>query len=178
LFKRQGNLGLLPQAAKVLPQVDIVVNYAGADGEPVRSLIAAGKTQGLVVAGFGGGTVSGTMFEALKEARAKRLSVVITGAPAGRLYTSSASPGSVLMTKSIGCVIAQNLSPKKAHFVDARDAADARHRRVAGVLRPLSLWRSRDHSRSRISDLPTKRINIVQFRRKQRKASQKCQQSA
>jgi hypothetical protein len=37
----------------------------------VRSLIAAGKTQGLVVAGFGGGIVSGPMFEAIKEARAK-----------------------------------------------------------------------------------------------------------
>jgi L-asparaginase len=104
-------------SVKALPRVDIVVNYAGADGELVRSLIATGKTQGLVVAGFGGGTVTGTMFEAVKEARAKGLPVVITGAPAGRLYTSSASPGSVLMAQRAGCVIAQNLSPKKARIL-------------------------------------------------------------
>jgi L-asparaginase len=104
-------------SVKALPQVDIVVSYAGADGGLVRSLILAGKTQGLVVAGFGGGIVSGPMFEAIKEARAKGVPVVITGAPAGRVFVSSASPGSVLMTQRIGCVIAQNLTPKKARIL-------------------------------------------------------------
>ncbi|HUQ94600.1 MAG TPA: asparaginase [Bryobacteraceae bacterium] len=104
-------------AVKALPRVDIVVNYAGVDGELVRSLMATGKTQGLVVAGFGGGTVAGSMFEAIKEARAKGLPVVITGAPTGRIYPSSASPGSVLMTRRIGCVLAHNLSPQKARIL-------------------------------------------------------------
>jgi L-asparaginase len=101
-----------------LPRVDIVVSYAGADGEIVRSLITSGKAQGLVIAGFGGGTVTGSMFEAIKEARGKRFPVVITGAPTGRIiHPSSASPGSVIMTRGIGCVLADYLSPQKARIL-------------------------------------------------------------
>jgi L-asparaginase len=104
--------------AKLLPRVDIIVSYAGVDGEIIRSLMSAGKTQGLVIAGFGGGTVAGSMFEAIKEARAKGLPVVITGAPTGRIiYPASASPGSVIMTKGTGCVFADYLSPQKARIL-------------------------------------------------------------
>ena len=60
-----------------LPRVPIVVSYAGVDGDIVRSLITAGEAQGLVIAGFGGGTVAGSMFEAIKEARMKRVPVVM-----------------------------------------------------------------------------------------------------
>jgi L-asparaginase len=80
-------------------------------------LITAGKTQGLVIAGFGGGTVAGSMFEAIKEARAKRVPVVITGAPTGRILPASATPGSVIMTKGIGCVFADYLTPQKARIL-------------------------------------------------------------
>lgn len=99
-----------------LPRIGIVVSYAGVDGELVRALVA-GKTQGLVIAGFGGGTVAGAMVEAIKEARAKGLPVVITGAPTGRVLTASASPGSVLEMQRLGCVFAHNLSPQKARIL-------------------------------------------------------------
>jgi L-asparaginase len=106
------------RGVRSLPRVDIVASYAGVDGELVRSLITAGKVQGLVIAGFGGGTVAGSMFEAIKEGRAKRVPVVITGAPTGRIiYPASASPGSVIMTKGIGCVFADYLSPQKARIL-------------------------------------------------------------
>ncbi len=105
------------KGVRSLPRVDIVVSYAGVDGDIVRSLITAGKTQGLVIAGFGGGTVAGSMFEAIKAARAKRIPVVITGAPTGRILPASASPGSVIMTKGIGCVFADYLSPQKARIL-------------------------------------------------------------
>jgi L-asparaginase len=101
-----------------LPRVDITLNYAGADGEIVRCLVNSGKAQGLVIAGFGGGTVTSTMFEALKEARAKDLPVVISSrVPTGRIFPSSASPGSVLMLQRIGCVLADNLTPQKARIL-------------------------------------------------------------
>jgi L-asparaginase len=100
-----------------LPRVDIAINYAGADGEIVRYLLSSGKAQGLVIAGFGGG-VAGAMFDAIKEARAKGLPVVISSrVPTGRMIPSSASPGSVLMLQQIGCVLADNLTPQKARVL-------------------------------------------------------------
>jgi L-asparaginase len=57
------------------------------------------------------------MFEAIKEARAKRVPVVITGAPTGRILPASATPGSVIMTKGIGCVFADYLTPQKARIL-------------------------------------------------------------
>jgi L-asparaginase len=105
-------------ATTTLPRVEIVLNYAGADGELVRSLLAAGKLGGLVIAGFGGGTVTGAMFQAIKEARAKDVPVVIgSRVPTGRMFPSSASPGSVVLLQRIGCVLADNLSPQKARVL-------------------------------------------------------------
>ena len=118
-----------------LQRVDIVISYAGVDGDIVRSLITAGKTQGLVIAGFGGGTVAGSMFEAIKEARAKRVPVVITGAPTGRILPASATPGSVIMTKGIGCVFADYFdSAEGEDSVDARNDAYTGARGFAWLL--------------------------------------------
>ena len=100
-----------------LPRVAIVLSYAGVDGELVRSLLASGKTQGLVVAGFGAGTLASAMADAIKEARAKGMSVVITGAPTGRILQASATPGSVVMMQRLGCVLAHNLNPQKARIL-------------------------------------------------------------
>jgi L-asparaginase len=104
-------------AGTSLPRVAIVVSYAGVDGELVHSLLSAGKTQGLVVAGFGGGTLASAMVDAITEARKKGLPVVITGAPTGRIHPASATPGSVLMMLRLGCLLAHNLSPQKARIL-------------------------------------------------------------
>jgi L-asparaginase len=101
-----------------LPRVDIVVNYAGANGDVVRYFVESAKVQGLVIAGFGGGTVTASIFESIKEARAKHIPVIISSrVPTGRMFPSSVLPGSVLSLQKIVCVLADNLSPQKARIL-------------------------------------------------------------
>ena len=57
------------------PRVEIVMNYAGADGRAVRALVADGA-QGLVVAGTGNGTLHHALEAALLEAQACGVRVV------------------------------------------------------------------------------------------------------
>jgi L-asparaginase len=57
------------------PRVDIVLNYAGADGRAVRALVADG-VEGLVVAGTGNGTLHQALEAALLEAQAGGVRVV------------------------------------------------------------------------------------------------------
>ena len=108
---------ILLAAGTPLPRIGIVSSYAGVDGEVVRALVANGKTQGLVIAGFGGGTVAGAMTDAIKEAHGKGIPIVITGAPTGRVLPGSATPGSVVVMQRLGCVLAHNLSPQKARIL-------------------------------------------------------------
>jgi L-asparaginase len=101
-----------------LGRVDIIVNYAGADGLLVRSLLRSGDVKGLVVAGTGLGGVTGAMFDAIKEARATGIPIVIgTRVPTGRVFPLSAGKGSALALRQIGCVLADNLSPQKARVL-------------------------------------------------------------
>jgi L-asparaginase len=62
-------------AADSWPQVEIVMNYAGASGALVDALLAQG-VQGLVVAGTGNGTVHQALEAALVKAQAQGVSVV------------------------------------------------------------------------------------------------------
>jgi L-asparaginase len=101
-----------------LGRIDIVSSYAGADGILIRSLVREGHVQGLVVAATGLGNVSSSMFDAIKEARARGIPVVIsTRIPTGRIFPLSASKGSALTLRQIGCVLADNLSPQKARIL-------------------------------------------------------------
>jgi len=105
-----------------LGRVEIIMNYAGADGLLIRSLInagtSAGAIDGLVIAGLGLGCVSSSMFDAIQEARAKDIAVVIsTRVPTGRIFSLSAMKGCSLTLKQIGCVLADNLSPQKARVL-------------------------------------------------------------
>ena len=77
-----------------LPRVDVVMSYAGADGLLIRSMLREGLVQGLVISGLGLGGVPGSMFDALQEARARGISVVIsTRVPTGRVFALSAGKG-------------------------------------------------------------------------------------
>ena len=101
-----------------LANVDIVMSYAGADGRMIRSIVRDGSVQGLVIAGLGLGGVPASMFEAIEEARAHGIPVVIsTRVPTGRVFPFSAMKGSALVLKQIGCVLADNLSPQKARIL-------------------------------------------------------------
>jgi L-asparaginase len=102
----------------VMGRVDIIVNYAGADGLLIQSLLRAGSVNGLVIAGMGLGGVTSSMFDAIKEARAKGVPIVIsTRVPTGRVFPLSAMKGSSLTLRQIGCVLADNLSPQKARVL-------------------------------------------------------------
>ena len=101
-----------------LRRVEIVTSYAGADGRLIRSLIRDGDTDGIVVTGLGLGGVPEAMFDAIQEARAKGIPVVVgTRVPTGRVFPLSATKGSALSLKAIGCVLADNLSPQKARIL-------------------------------------------------------------
>jgi len=102
----------------VLGRVEIIMNYAGADGLLIRSLMRSGDVNGLVIAGLGLGGVTSPMYDAIQEARAKGVPVVIsTRVPTGRIFSLSASKGSSLTLRQIGCVLADNLSPQKARVL-------------------------------------------------------------
>ena len=102
----------------VLGRVEIIMSYAGADGSLIRSSLAFGGVNGLVIAGLGLGCVTSSMFDAVQEARAKGVPVVIsTRVPTGRIFSLSAMKGSSLTLKQIGCVLGDNLSPQKARVL-------------------------------------------------------------
>jgi L-asparaginase len=105
-------------SAKRLGRIDIVMSYAGADGRLIRSLAREGDVQGLVIAGFGLGGVTGPMFDAIQEARKQGIPVVVsTRVPTGRVFPLPAAKGSALALREIGCVLAANLSPQKARIL-------------------------------------------------------------
>jgi len=109
---------LMVDSRTALPRVEIVPTYAGADGRFIRSLVRDGDVDGIVVTGMGLGGVPGAVFDAIQEARMKGLPVVVgTRVPTGRIFPLSATKGSALSLKAIGCVLADNLSPQKARIL-------------------------------------------------------------
>jgi hypothetical protein len=70
------------------------------------------------IAGTGLGDVSGSMFDAIQQARERGIPVVIsTRVPTGRVFPLGAGKGSALALKRIGCVLADDLSPQKARIL-------------------------------------------------------------
>jgi L-asparaginase len=109
---------VLADSRTVLPRVEIGSTYAGADGRSIRSLIRDGDVDGIVVTGLGLGGVPGAVFDAIQEARMKGMPVVVgTRVPTGRIFPLSATKGSAMSLKAIGCVLADNLSPQKARIL-------------------------------------------------------------
>ncbi|HKJ02502.1 MAG TPA: asparaginase [Longimicrobiales bacterium] len=101
-----------------LGRVEIVTNYAGADGRVVRGILAQGGLDGLVVEASGVGNLSGALFGALEEVRARGIPVVIsTRVHSGRTLPLYAGRGSGVTLAGIGCVFADNLPPHKARVL-------------------------------------------------------------
>ena len=97
------------EAGTVLPRVDIVYSYAGADG----LLIAVRQhgSPGLVVAGFGGGTFPPQVLEAAAAAVEQGIVVALA---------SRSSAGRVVMTpakEKQGFIVSDNLLPQKARVL-------------------------------------------------------------
>ena len=99
----------------VLPRVEIVSQYAGADGRLIRLLLEDGRMDGLVIAGVGLGHVSRPTQDAIQEVRSQGIPVVLST----RVYTGRVVPlyASKLELLEMGCVEADNLSPQKARVL-------------------------------------------------------------
>jgi L-asparaginase len=101
-----------------LGRVEIVYNYAGADGRLIRALIKDSDLGGIVVAGLGLGNVTAGMADAIEEARAKGVPVAIgTRVLSGRVFSLGDGKSSAIGLKKIGCVLADNLTPQKARVL-------------------------------------------------------------
>jgi len=99
-------------AADAWPQVEIVMNHAGATGAVVQALVQSG-VRGLVAAGTGNGTLSQSLTAALQQAMARGVRVVrTTRCPLGPVMAPPQVAGSAPMADLIP--IAQGLSPVKA----------------------------------------------------------------
>ena len=93
-----------------LPRVDIVYAYAGADGMLIDAVRRNGS-DGLVVAGFGGGTFPPVFIEAAAQAAADGIPVVLA---------SRSTTGRVIMTpqkQDAGFIVSDNLLPQKARIL-------------------------------------------------------------
>ncbi|MFO8173421.1 MAG: asparaginase [Longimicrobiales bacterium] len=101
-----------------LPTVDIVPNYAGADGRLIRGLLKEGPPDGLVIDAAGAGNIATPLFEAVKEARERGIAVVITSRThAGRVLPLYAGGGGGTTLHELGCVFADNLPAQKARVL-------------------------------------------------------------
>lgn len=98
-----------------LGRVEVVSQYAGADGRLIRLLMQDDDLDGLVVEGFGVGHVTAKTLEAIKEARARGIPVVLST----RVYTGRTVPLYAIDvdTQEAGCVRADNLSAQKARIL-------------------------------------------------------------
>lgn len=95
---------------RALPRVDIAYAYAGADGAAVRAFRAAGA-KGLVIAGFAPAGGPPAMMEAVEEAIAAGLPVVMsTRAGSGRVPPLTS-------LKKRGVLPGDNLTPQKARIL-------------------------------------------------------------
>ena len=93
-----------------LPRVDIVYAYAGADGLLVDA-VRHNRSDGLVVAGFGGGTLPPAVVSAAAAAVEEGIPVVLA---------SRATAGRVVMTPQKdeqGFIVCDNLLPQKARIL-------------------------------------------------------------
>jgi L-asparaginase len=90
--------------------VDIVHAYGGADGVLIDALRERGA-EGLVLAGFGGGSYPGAFFEAGRRAVQAGIPVVLaTRASAGRVIVTP-------QKASAGFVVSDDLLPQKARIL-------------------------------------------------------------
>lgn len=112
-----------------LPRVEILPMFGGASGDLIRAAVELGA-KGIVVQALGFGNVNEAMYEAIRDAIAGGVPVVIsTRVPNGRVQPSYGFVGGGQTLKAAGAIFADNLSPQKARILlmlalqDTRDAA-------------------------------------------------------
>ncbi len=107
----------LPLKGDSLPRVDIVAMYTGTDGALIRAAVAAGA-RGIVIQALGWGNINVPLYEAMKEAIDRGITVVIsTRVQNGRVLPVYGFKGGGKTLKEAGAVFADNLSPQKARIL-------------------------------------------------------------
>jgi L-asparaginase len=107
----------MPLSKAVLPYVEIVTMYGGANGSMINAAVKSGA-KGIVVQALGWGNVNIPMYEAIKSAIGKGVAVVIsTRVPNGRVLPVYGFQGGGKTLKDAGAVFADNLSPQKARIL-------------------------------------------------------------
>jgi L-asparaginase len=90
-----------------LPRVDVVYSYAGADSVPIDALVAAGA-KGIVVAGVGRGNLAPGQGAALRRARERGVTVVVT---------TRTGSGGVPVRRNDGMIGSGDLNAQKARVL-------------------------------------------------------------
>lgn len=107
----------VPLTQDKLPYVEIVAMYGGADGAMIRSAVAGGA-KAIVVQALGWGNMNIPMYEAVLEAIAKKVAVVVsTRVQNGRVLPVYGFKGGGKTLKDAGAVMADNLQPQKARIL-------------------------------------------------------------
>lgn len=107
----------VPLTQDKLPYVEIVAMYGGADGTMIRAAVAGGA-KAIVVQGLGWGNMNIPMYEAVQEAIAKKVVVIVsTRVQNGRVLPVYGFKGGGKTLKDAGAVMADNLSPQKARIL-------------------------------------------------------------
>ena len=98
-----------------LARIEIVSQYAGADGQVISLMIQQGGVEGLVIEGFGLGHVTAGTLEAIKQARQRGIPVVLST----RVFTGRVVPlyARDVELQQLGCIRADNLNPQKARVL-------------------------------------------------------------
>jgi L-asparaginase len=107
----------VPLNKDTLPYIEIVAMYGGADGSMIKAAVANGA-KGIVVQALGWGNMNIPMYNAVKEAIAKGVPVVIsTRVPTGRVLPVYGYEGGGKTLKDAGAILADDLSPQKARLL-------------------------------------------------------------
>jgi len=100
-----------------LPKVDVIADFAGADGSLIRYSVDNGS-KGIVVVGVGAGNVNDNVYGAIKYALSKNIPVVLTS----RVFNGSVEPiyadqGGGATLKKAGVILGGDLIPFKARLL-------------------------------------------------------------
>lgn len=107
----------VPLRQGILPRVDIVTMYCGADGKLLQAALIAGA-KGIVVQGLGCGNVNVEMYEAICQAIMAGVRVVIsTRVQRGRVRPVYGFAGGGKTLKDAGAIFADDLSPQKSRIL-------------------------------------------------------------
>ena len=97
--------------------VEIVMMYSGTDGKLIRACVDAGVS-GIVVQGVNTGNTNTAMGDAIEEAIAAGVVVVMTtNLPIGQVYPIYGYPGGGKALMDAGVIMAEDLKPRKARLL-------------------------------------------------------------